>query len=43
MILIIVRVRKMSCLVAKLHARFAESAELEKAIKANLRGLGYGS
>ena len=29
-------------LVAELHAEFAESAELEQAIKANLRGLGYG-
>ena len=25
-----------------LHAQFAESAKLEQAIKANLRGLGYG-
>ena len=24
------------------HAQFAESAQLERAIKANLRGLGYG-
>jgi type I restriction enzyme M protein len=24
------------------HAQFAESAKLEQAIKANLRGLGYG-
>ena len=29
-------------LVAELHAQFAESAKLEQAIKANLRGLGYG-
>jgi len=29
-------------LVAKLHGRFAESATLEQAIEANLRGLGYG-
>ncbi len=29
-------------LVAELHAQFAESAKLEKAIKANLRGRGYG-
>ena len=29
-------------LVAVLHAQFAESAKLEQAIKANLRGLGYG-
>jgi type I restriction enzyme M protein len=33
---------KMRRLVAELHAQFAESAKLEKAIKANLRGLGYG-
>jgi len=33
---------KMPRLVAELHAQFAESAELEQAIKANLRGLGYG-
>jgi type I restriction enzyme M protein len=33
---------KMPRLVAELHAQFAESAKLEKAIKANLRGLGYG-
>jgi len=32
---------KMPRLVAELHAQFAESAELEKAITANLRGLGY--
>jgi hypothetical protein len=25
-----------------LHTQFAESAKLEQAIKANLRGLGYG-
>ena len=29
-------------LVAELHAEFAESAKLEQAINANLRGLGYG-
>ena len=29
-------------LVTELHAQFAESAKLEQAIKANLRGLGYG-
>ena len=29
-------------LVAELHAQFAESAKLEQAIKANLRGLCYG-
>ena len=28
-------------LVAELHAQFAESAKVEQAIKANLRGLGY--
>ena len=33
---------KMSRLVAELHAQFEESAKLEKAIKANLKGLGYG-
>ncbi len=33
---------KMPRLVAELHAQFAESAKLEKAIKANLGGLGYG-
>ena len=26
----------------ELHAQFTESAKLEKAIKANLKGLGYG-
>ena len=29
-------------LVAELHGRFFESARLEQAIEANLRGLGYG-
>jgi type I restriction enzyme M protein len=33
---------KMPRFVAELHAQFAESAKLEQAIKANLRGLGYG-
>lgn len=33
---------KMGRLVAELHAQFAESAKLEQAITANLRGLGYG-
>jgi type I restriction enzyme M protein len=33
---------KMPRLVAELHAQFAESAKLEQAIKANLRGLDYG-
>ncbi len=33
---------KMPRLVAELHAQFEESARLEEAIKANLRGLGYG-
>jgi len=28
-------------LVAELHSQFAESAKLEEAIKANLRGLEY--
>ena len=32
---------KMSRLVAERHAWFAETAKLEQAIKANLRGLGY--
>jgi type I restriction enzyme M protein len=34
--------QKMSRLVAELNGQFAESAKLEQAIKANLRGLGYG-
>ena len=33
---------KMPRLVAELHAQFAESARLEEAIRANLKGLGYG-
>jgi len=33
---------KMPRLVAELNKQFAESAKLEQAIKANLRGLGYG-
>jgi len=33
--------KKMPRLVAELHAQFAESAKLEKAIKANLKGLGF--
>ena len=33
---------KMPRLVAELHAQLAESARLAQAIKANLRGLGYG-
>ena len=33
---------KMNRLVAELNSQFAESAKLEKAIKANLGGLGYG-
>lgn len=33
---------KMPRLVAELYAQFAESAKLEQAITANLRGLGYG-
>ena len=33
---------KMGRLVGELHAQFAESAKLEQAIKANLKGLGYG-
>ena len=35
--------KKMPRLVAELHAQFAESAKLEKAIKKNLGGLGYES
>ena len=30
------------CVNEARHAQFAESAKLEQAIKANLRGLGYG-
>jgi type I restriction enzyme M protein len=33
---------KMTRLLAELNGQFAESAKLEQAIKANLRGLGYG-
>ena len=33
---------KMTRLVADLKSQFSESAKLEKAIKANLSGLGYG-
>jgi type I restriction enzyme M protein len=33
---------KMPRLVAKLHVQFAEAVKLEQAIKANLKGLGYG-
>ena len=33
---------KLPRLVAELHAQLAESAKLKQAIKANLRGLGYG-
>src|SRR5690606_8538269 len=33
---------RMQRLVAELHAQLAESAKLEQAIKANLKGLGYG-
>jgi type I restriction enzyme M protein len=33
---------KMTRLVAELSGQFAEGAKLEKAIKANLKGLGYG-
>jgi type I restriction enzyme M protein len=29
--------------VAELEAQFAEAAKLEQAIRANLRGLGYGN
>ena len=34
--------KKMPRRVAERHAQLAESAKLEQAIKANLRGLGYG-
>lgn len=34
---------KMPHLVAELHAQFEESAKLEQAITANLKGLGYGN
>jgi type I restriction enzyme M protein len=33
---------KMPRLLAELNAQFEESAKLERAIKANLTGLGYG-
>ena len=33
--------KKIPRLVAELHAQFAQSAKLEKAIKRNLEGLGY--
>ena len=36
-----VRYEKMTRLAAELNAQFKESATLEKAIKKNLRGLGY--
>jgi type I restriction enzyme M protein len=32
----------MARLVAELNGQFAESAKLESAIQANLKGLGYG-
>ena len=35
-------VEKMPRLVAELQTLFDESAKLEQAIKANLRGLGFG-
>jgi type I restriction enzyme M protein len=34
--------QKMKRLVGELNEQFAESSRLEAAIKANLRGLGYG-
>lgn len=34
--------KKMPRLVGELHDQFAESDKLENAIKANLKGLGYG-
>jgi type I restriction enzyme M protein len=42
MISSIISAQKRPILVAELHAQFAESAKREQAIKANLRGLGYG-
>ena len=33
---------KIPRLVAELNGQFADSAKLEQAIKANLKGLGYG-
>lgn len=36
------REEKKPRLVAERHAQFTESAKREKAIKANLGGLGYG-
>lgn len=33
---------KMARIVAKLEVQFTEGARLEKAIRKNLRGLGYG-
>jgi type I restriction enzyme M protein len=33
---------RMPRLVAELQGQFAESAKLEAAIRANLKGLGYG-
>ena len=36
------RVPVVDMFATELHAQFAESAKLEQAIKANLRGLGYG-
>lgn len=33
---------KMLSLVSNLQAQLAESAKLERAIKGNLKGLGYG-
>jgi type I restriction enzyme M protein len=33
---------RMLCFAAELQAQFEESAKLEQAIKANLKGLGYG-
>ena len=35
--------QKMQRLVVELNSQFAESAKLEQAIRANLRGLGYGN
>jgi type I restriction enzyme M protein len=35
--------QKMNRLVAKLEEQFAEGAKLEKQIRKNLKGLGFGS
>jgi len=37
-----IEIAAMPRLMAELEAKFAESAKLAQAIRANLRGLGYG-